>query len=514
MVNSVTPQNGPKGARVNAAQFRLIFAGLILSMVLASLDQSIVNTALPRMASELGGLAHLSWVVTAFMLASTIATPIFGKLSDMFGRRNFLLLAIGIFLLASVLCGFAQTMGQLIAFRLLQGIGAGGIMTLTQTVIGDVVSPRERVRYQGFFTGAFAFSAVAGPLIGGGLTTYVGWRWGFYVNLPIGLVAFVLIWSALTPRGIRQTHKIDFLGAALLSFGAAAALLLFSWGGTVFAWKSLEAVGLGALALALIGLFIWRERWAAEPIMTLSMFRIPRFTIGSITMGCMAFGMQSAIVFLPLYFQLVLGLSPAEAGFMLLPQILAMLITSIFGGRISADLGRPKLFMGTGIACEALGLSSLALLAHTGAPLPWFWGALTVLGLGMGIAMPNATAIIQNAVPEGELGVATASMSFVRSLGGALGLAVSGGVMATRLTSELASHPDLNVRAILEGGMSTLSTVPIAVRPEITEAFRHAITGSFQIGGAVMATAFCVAMLLRNTRFDGDSNTSSSTTEV
>jgi EmrB/QacA subfamily drug resistance transporter len=483
------------------SRLRLTLAGLMLSMTLASLDQSIVNTALPRMASELGGLAHLSWVVTAFMLSSTIATPILGKLSDMYGRRRLLLLAIALFVGASALCGLAGSMAQLVAFRAIQGIGAGGIMTLTQTVISDVVGPRERVRYQGLFTGAFALSAVAGPLLGGGLTTTLGWRWVFYVNLPVGLIALAIIYRALPATGERLRRQIDHLGAVLLAAAAALALLMFSWGGSAFPWGSWQTLAGFATVAVLTALFLWRERHAPEPILTLALFRIRSFTIGSVAMGCMGFAMMSAMVFLPLYFQLVLGLDPAQAGFMLLPQILMMLASSILGGKISADLGRPKLFMAGGIALEATGLASLAWLAHADAAIPMFWIALAVLGLGMGVAMPNATAIVQNAVPPRELGVATASMSFIRSLGGALGVAVSGGVMSARLGADMAQHPQIDAQAIINGGMDAIAALPAALHPVITAAFRDAITASFEIGGGVMALAFLIAMTLKGTDF-------------
>lgn len=483
-------------------QLRGLFAGLILAMILAALDQSIVNTALPQMASDLGGLTHLSWVVTAFMLASTSATPIFGKLSDMFGRRGFLIGSILLFLVTSMLCGLARSMPQLILFRLLQGIGAGGIMTLTQTVIGDVITPRERVRYQGLFSGAFAFSSLVGPLLGGMLTTALSWRWVFYINLPIGLLALLLLWRALPSPPTRRLHRIDFAGAALLVTGAAALLLLFSLGGSLFAWGSEISLGLGGLAILSVGTFLAVETRAAEPIISLSLFRIGPFATGILTMSCMGFAMMSAMVFLPLYFQLVLGLNPAWAGAMMLPQIFANVLTSIFGGRLSAKLGRPKIFMVAGIAFEATGLATLALLATLGAPVPAFWIALAIMGLGMGIAMPNATAIVQNSVSRDRVGTATATMSFLRSLGGALGVAVSGGVVASGLASGLSAlSVDINVSSIISGGMDAVATLPPALRPEIEDAFRQAITGSFEIGAVVMTCAVFVALTLRGTEW-------------
>jgi len=323
----------------------IIMAGLVTAMVLGALDQSVVNTALPRMASDLGGLAHLFWVATAFMLTSTIVTPLYGKLSDMYGRRPLFVTSIVIFLSASVLCGLAQSMGQLIAFRALQGIGGGGLMTLAQTVVADIVPPRERGRYQGFFTGTFAVSSVAGPLIGGALTSALSWRWVFYVNIPFCLLALGLLLAGLRPLGVRTKHRIDYLGSMLMALASGSALLLFTAAGSAFAWVSPQAAGLGALSLLAAILFIWQERHAAEPLIDLSLFRIRSFTVGVLTMSAMGFAMMSAMVFLPLYFQLILGLSPARSGFMLLPQVGAMLITSIGGGIVSSRFGHPKPLM-------------------------------------------------------------------------------------------------------------------------------------------------------------------------
>ncbi len=485
--------------KVDSAHLRPIFAGLMLAMSLASLDQSIVNTALPAMASDLGGLAHLSWVVTAFMLSSTVATPIFGKLSDMYGRRGLLLLAITLFMIMSILCGIAQSMTQLIIFRLIQGIGAGGVMTLCQTTISDVVTPTERIRYQGLFTGTFAISAVAGPILGGGLTTALSWRWIFYINVPIALMAIFILWSSLPTLKVHKKHIIDVSGAVSMACGATAILMLFSLGGSLFPWQSVTAGMIALIALAAIGLFIYFESRAVEPIVTLSLFRIRNFTIGSVTTGCMGFAMMSAMVFLPLYFQLVLGLSAAQSGFMLLAQIIAMVLTSVFGGQISSKLNRPKFFMIAGIALEALGLSIFAVLAYLQKDTYWFLVGLAILGLGMGIAMPHATVIIQNAAPKNALGEATSSMAFIRSLGGALGVAVSGGVMTTKLRDGL-SHisPNIDVQSIINGGMEAVANLPASFRPSVEVAFSHAITSSFVIGGSVMLLALLLSLSLEN----------------
>lgn len=500
MPSSLRPPSDSDAPIISKRQLWLIFTGLMLSMVLSSLDQSIVNTALPQMASDLGGLAHLSWVVTAFMLSSTIANPIYGKLGDMYGRRRLLTASILIFLIASMLCGLAQTMPQLIAFRALQGFGAGGLMTLSQTVISDVVGPRERGRYQGLFTSVFALCSVSGPLIGGGLTTALSWRWVFYVNLPLGALALTLILIGLRPGGQAKRHDIDFLGAVWMACAATSTLLLFTWAGSLFPWISTWALGLAAVSLVFWTLFIGQERRAAEPMIHLGLFRIRSFTIGVTTTSVMGFAMMGTMVFVPLYFQLVLGFNPAAAGLLLLPQISMMVISSILGGQLSSRLGRPKPFMIAGIALEALGLSGLAVVAFSGAPLPYFLVSLAILGMGMGIAMPNAVVIVQNAVPRHSLGMATGTMAFIRSLGGATGVAVSAGVMSMHLATTLSALDSrINVQDVIEGGLNVIRTLAPALQGEVIDSFRLAIAYSFMVSGIMMALAALLATTLRGT---------------
>lgn len=477
--------------RASGRELRLILVALMLVLILASLDQNIVNTALPRMASDLGGLVHISWVVMAFLLTSTVSTPIYGKLSDMYGRRRLLFVAIGIFLAASVLCGLAGTMTQLILFRGLQGLGAGGLVTLAQTTIGDVVGPRARGRYQGLFTGAMAVSSVAGPLVGGVLTTQLSWRWVFYVNLPIGAIALAMIATALRPSPAARDHRIDFAGAALLVGGTVAGLLLLSWGGTLIAWRSAEALALGAAATVLIVLFVRQERRAAEPLMNLALFGIRSFSIGVAAAACMSFAMTGAMVFMPLYFQLVLGLDPTQAGLMLLPQIGVMIVTSVIGGRLSSRTGLVKPFMLVGVGCEALGLIGCAAMAAIGSGPVGFLVALAVLGFGMGMGMPSATVVIQNAVPRSQLGVATATMGFLRSLGMVLGVAVAGSAMAARLAGRIATDgASVDIRRILTG--------PLAERLPVIEAYRSAIGFSMALSSGVMVLAFLLVFGLRS----------------
>jgi EmrB/QacA subfamily drug resistance transporter len=479
-------------ATAPAGQLRIVMAGALLAMVLAALDQNIVNTALPRMASDLGGMSHLSWVVTAFMLTTTTTTPLYGKLSDIYGRRMLFFVAILIFLVGSLLCGTARSMGQIIAFRAIQGLGAGGLLVLAQAAIGDVVSPRDRPRYQGLFTGTFALSSVAGPLLGGLITSALSWRWVFYVNLPVGALALVMIAIGLRKPPSGKARPIDYAGALLLAGATAALLLLLAWGGVEFPWASRDSVGLVAMTATLIALFIWREGRAPEPLIRLPLFRNRVFARGVAVGGMMTFAMLGSTVFLPLYFQLVLGMDPAVAGAMMLPQVVGMLLTSVIGGRIVAKLGRNRPFLLAGLGLEAIALGSLAAFAFIGAPRTVFLISMAALGLGMGMGMPNLTTAVQNAAPHRELGAATGAMSFVRSLGGALGVAASGTIMSTRLANAFATA-GLDVHALTEHRMALFHFTP-AQQAAVGTAYRTALTGCFLLSGVVMTMAFALVL--------------------
>lgn len=481
----------------------LVFIGLIMTMIMGALDQSIVSTALPTIVSDLGGLAHMSWVVTAFMLTSTIATPMYGKLSDMFGRRPLLAFSIGAFLFASLLCGIAQNMWQLILFRGLQGVGAGGLMTLSQTVIGDMVTPQQRGRYQGLFTGAFAVSSVTGPFLGGVLTSALSWRWVFLVNLPIGLLAFALIMFSLPAGRSEAKPQIDYLGAGLLSIATAGFLLLFNSVGTSLAWTSPLTFLLFGLSLAVFYLFIRQEKQAPEPLINLGLLRIANFSVCVAATGIMSFAMMGSLVFLPLYYQLVLGQTPATSGLMMLPQVGTMLVSSILGGIVSSKTQRYELLLAIGVGIEFSALSLIAYCAHHGAPPLFFLISLGCLGVGMGIGMPNATVIIQNSVPGNALGIATAMMSFIRSLGGSLGGALSGGVMALTLQHQLQAMADkIDISAFLEKGMVALQALSPAMHAQVTEAYKGAISASLSVSSSFMLLAFLmvVGLMIRKVR--------------
>lgn len=488
------PPAGAAGRTAPPRQLRTVMAGALLTMILAALDQNIVNTALPRMVGELGGMAHLSWVVTAFMLTSTTTTPLYGKLSDIYGRRRLFFLAILLFLGGSFLCGAAQSMGQLIAFRALQGIGAGGLLVLSQAAIGDVVAPRERPRYQGLFTGTFALASVAGPLLGGVITSALSWRWVFYVNLPIGVLALTMIAMGLPRATERKERPIDYAGAILLAAATASLLLLLAWAGTEFPWLSLPALGFAILIILLYAAFAWRETQAPEPLIRLALFRNPVYARGVIVGGMMTFAMLGSTVFLPLYFQVVLGMDPAHAGAMLLPQVIGMVLTSVVGGRIAARLGRNKLLMLAGLGLEAVALASLALFAWLGAAPLLFLVSMGLLGLGMGMGMPNLTTAVQNAVAHRELGAATGAMTFLRSLGGAVGVATSGAIMSSRLSSALSGLGNVDISELTQHGVQALASFTPEQQAAVANAYRTALTGSFLLSGTIMTIAFLLVL--------------------
>jgi EmrB/QacA subfamily drug resistance transporter len=480
-----------------AANRRIVLSGALLAMMLAALDSSIVNTALPRMVADLGGLSHLSWVVTAFMLSSTITTPLYGKLSDTYGRRAMFGVSIIIFLLGSILCGAARTMNALIGFRALQGLGAGGLLVLAQAMIGDVVTPRDRPRYQGLFTATFGLASIAGPLLGGIITQTLSWRWIFYVNLPIGVLALVMIRLGLRHLGTvqppGQARRIDYLGTALLTGLTTSLLFLLAWGGNEFPWISADSLAMSLVTLAFLGLFTWREALAPEPIVRLALFRNRIFARGSVVGGMVMFAMLGALVFLPLYFQLVLGMSPTASGAMILPQVGCMLFSSILGGRIVSRYGRYRPFLLAGVGLETLALGILGILALYDSPPILFLIVMGMLGLGMGMGMPNLTNAIQNAVAYNELGAATGAMVFIRSLGGAVGVAASGAIMSAHLaTARATGHfPVLNAHTI-----RALASLPAAQRIAIAQAYRTALSASFLLCGAVMVVAFLLVLTL------------------
>jgi EmrB/QacA subfamily drug resistance transporter len=463
----------PETPRLNhSIAFRASFSGVVLAVIVSSLDQNIVAVALPRIASELGGISYISWIVTAFLLTATIAAPIYGKLSDIYGRRRMLTLSMAVFLGTTILCSLVNTMPQLIAARALQGFGAGGLVTLSQSTIGDLVGPRQRGRYQGYFSGAMAISTVAGPLLGGALIADFSWRGIFLVTIPFGVASLTLTRLGLPKNFIYKLHHIDYTGILLLAIGTSAALALFNTLESGLISRPLTSVALGALAVACTALFLRQERRASEPLLGLTLFGNGSFVAGVIAAGMMTFAMQGAMVFLPLYFQEVQGMTPTHSGLMLIAQIAGLIFSSILGGQLSARTGQFKKFLIAGVAMEMVAIASLAMLALARAGEIPFLAALGLLGLGTGLGMPNAVVIVQNSVPRASLGIATASMSFLRSLGGAFGVALSGCVMHSVFDS-----------IVRPGHAATANNIHFA------DALRPAIAASFALGAAMMLLA-------------------------
>jgi EmrB/QacA subfamily drug resistance transporter len=481
----VTPVDALSVRRGEAERLWLVFAGLMLALLLAALDQNIVATALPRIVSDLGGLAHLSWVVTAFLVASTMTTPLYGKLSDVFGRKPAFFVSILIFLAGSVLCGLSRSMTELIVFRAVQGLGAGGLITLSQTVVGDLVSPRERGRYQGLFASVFAACSVAGPLLGGLITQALSWHWIFYVNLPVGAAAMVMIGVGLKPHASRVSHSVDYLGALLLSVATCCGLLGLSWGGNSYAWSSPTILGLGGVAAVAIVLLIATERRAAEPLLPPRLFRSQVFVLSVVVVGLAAMGLFAAAVFLPLYFQLVQGASPTAAGLLIAPMMGGVIVASVGGGRLVSHTGRYKLLVTAGLLAAALSFATLAVSAWTGSGVAAGEATLIVLGLGIGVTFPNLTTAIQNAVDRADLGAATAMSAFFRSLGGAVGVALSGAILTARLHTLMPAGI----------GGEGLDHMPATADAAVVFAYRQALATTF-LAGAVVAAVACFIVAL------------------
>jgi EmrB/QacA subfamily drug resistance transporter len=469
---------------------RIVLGGLMLALTLAALDQNIVATALPRIVSDLGGLAHLSWVFTAFLVASTTSTPLYGKFSDIYGRKPAFMVSIIIFLLGSVLCGLAQEMMQLILFRAIQGLGAGGLITLAQTTIGDLVSPRQRGRYQGLFAAVFAGCSVAGPLLGGFITNVLSWRWIFYVNLPVGAVALVLI--AVGPRrhGHAGTHRIDYAGALLLIAATCCALLVLSWGGSVYPWSSTPILIIGAAAVLLYAALALVEVRAPEPVLPLHLFTNRVFVVGVTVISLSAMALFTAVVFLPLFFQLVLGASPADAGLMISPMMGGVICASFLGGRLVSKTGRYKRFPVAGLAAATSAYLAMSWAAARGTAAVWIEVVLVVMGLGIGFVMPNLTTAIQNAVARRDLGAATSASAFLRSLGGALGVALSGAILTTRL------HGAASIASGDTQDLDHIAHLPSAQHAAVVAIYAHALSDTFLAGAAIAGCAFLLVLFL------------------
>ncbi|HEX9378229.1 MAG TPA: MDR family MFS transporter [Gaiellaceae bacterium] len=474
---------------------RVIFGALILVFLLASLDQTIVSTALPTIVGELGGLQHLSWVVTAYLLASTVSGPLYGKFGDLYGRKVVLQTAIVIFLVGSALCGLSQNMAELISFRALQGLGAGGLIVTAIAVIGDVIPPRDRGRYQGIFGGVFGVSTIIGPLLGGFFVDNLSWRWIFYVNLPIGAVAFVVIGAVFHVRPAPKQHKVDYLGAALLAGGLSAIVLFTSLGGTTWAWDSPEIIALIAIGVVAIGAFVLVESRVPEPILPLSLFRNRTFAVTSAVGFVVGLALFGAVTYLPLYLQIVKGVSPTRSGLQLTPLMLGLLVTSVLSGQLISRWGRYRIFPIIGTAVIAVGM---ILLSRLGVGTSLWMAALdmVILGLGLGMVMQVLVLAVQNAVDYTNLGVATSGSTMFRSIGGSIGVSLFGAIFSNRLHTELAQRLAPSVHLPSTTSPAAVRALPPPVRDSYVHAVTTALSPIFFVAAVICVVAFVLALLL------------------
>ena len=477
----------------------VIIGALMLGLFLAALDQTIVSTALPTIVADLHGASHLSWVVVAYLLAATVSTPLWGKLGDQYGRKVFFQAAILIFLAGSVCSGLSHTMVQLIGFRALQGLGGGGLMVGTQAIVGDIVPPRDRGRYQGLFGAVFGVASVAGPLLGGVFVEQLSWRWIFYINVPIGAVALLVVASRVPGHMRRIHHVIDYLGTVFLVLAAGCLVLFTSLGGTTYRWGSPQIIGLGVAGVVFTGIFALVERRATEPVLPLHLFSDRTFSVANFVGFIVGFAMFGSITYLPAFFQIVRGESPTISGLQLLPLMAGMLVVSIGSGQIISKTGRYRIFPIVGTFGITIGLFLLSRMGvSTGTAAAAFY--MLVLGLGLGAVMQVLVLIVQNAVPYSELGVATSGATFFRSIGGSFGAAIFGAVFSNVLVGNLARHLH---GARLPSGLSASSVTP-AILDKLPPVLHHGFVAAyaqsiqtvFIIAAPIGLIAFAAAWLI------------------
>ncbi len=474
-----------------------VITGIVLCILLAAIDQTVVVPAVPAIAADLNGFNHLSWIVAAYLVTSVSTTPIYGKLSDGLGRRALLLPAIVLFMVASVLCALSQSLTQLIVFRALQGVGGGGLLSMAQAAIADVIAPRERGRYQGYMAGTWAVASLLGPVLGGWIVQYWSWPWIFWINLPIGAAAFVLSNRALKilpPR--RRPIRIDYLGAALLTGFITLFLLVMSWGGVEYDWNSAEVIGSAAGAALMLALLVVQERRSPDPLLPPRLFTNPVFVLG-VTIACLASAVMLGVTFiLPLYFQLLRGADPASSGSLLVPMLAVGPLGAFTGGSLTRRLGRVKPIILTGTALTVIGLALMATMgAATPTPLTILY--MVMVGIATGLCMPTALVAVQNSVARSDLGVTTSTLLFIRTMGGGFGSTLFGAIIASRFASGLAARgvgAEVHLGDLREGGIPAhlnAATLELA-RAALAEGFHWAFaTAAVLAAGALLA---CVAM--------------------
>ena len=481
----------------------LLFAALMVTMLLASLNQTVLATALPTMVGELHGVDQMTWVISSYILASTVMMPVYGRISDQLGRKPVLLAAISLFIIGSIIGGLALNMGVLILARVIQGLGAGGLMILSQAAIADVVPARERGKYMGAMGAVFAVSSVAGPLLGGWFTEGPGWRWAFWINLPLGALAIGAVTLLLhLPRRHGATRvRLDYLGMTLLAGATTALVLATTWGGHQFEWVSPQIIGLGAGFLALAGLFVWAESRAQSPVIPLGLFRERNFTLTTVASLCVGVMMFGTIGYMPTYLQMVTGVDATEAGLLMIPMMGGLLVASIVSGQMVSRSGRYKAFPLTGSVVMAVGLVLISTLTVE-TSLVVLCAYICLFGLGIGMSMQILTLIVQNTFPNAIVGTATASNNYFRQVGATLGSAVVGSVFASRLTAELTERlpsaggaPEgMPINSLTPAGVNAL---PEPVRDVIVHAYNHALMPIFAFLVPLAVVALVALLFLK-----------------